>query len=141
MSEGEIKQLEQKIDSNKNQIIEEKEILDFIKDENNVKELAKALENRKESPEFRGFLNSLTPALDIVIKEIAKKNDISDKTQKLYSLYRTILSYLGESEKIEELDLLMGKIEDTVRYNTLKEEIEKETNKVLNNFTRNLVSL
>ena len=37
MSGSEIKQLEQQIDKNKNQILEEKEILDFIKDEKNLK--------------------------------------------------------------------------------------------------------
>ena len=43
MSSSEIKQLEQQIDKNKNQILEEKEILDFIKDEKNLKSLGNFL--------------------------------------------------------------------------------------------------
>ncbi len=43
MSGSEIKQLEQQIDKNKNQILEEKEILDFIKDEKNLKSLGNFL--------------------------------------------------------------------------------------------------
>ena len=43
MNSSEIKQLEQQIDKNKNQILEEKEILDFIKDEKNLKSLGNFL--------------------------------------------------------------------------------------------------
>ena len=43
MSSSEIKELEQQIDKNKNQILEEKEILDFIKDEKNLKSLGNFL--------------------------------------------------------------------------------------------------
>ena len=43
MSGSEIKQLEQQIDKNKNQILEEKEIVDFIKDEKNLKSLGNFL--------------------------------------------------------------------------------------------------
>lgn len=43
MAGEEIKQLEQQIDKNRNQILEEKEILDFIKNEENLKALGNTL--------------------------------------------------------------------------------------------------
>lgn len=51
MAGEEIKQLEQQIDKNRNQILEEKEILDFIKNEENLKALGNTLNNiRMQSP-------------------------------------------------------------------------------------------
>lgn len=45
MSEGFIKTLETKIDTNKNLKLEEQEILDFIKQEENLQALGKELQN------------------------------------------------------------------------------------------------
>lgn len=51
MAGEEIKQLEQQIDKNRNQILEEKEILDFIKNEENLKALGNTLNNiRMQAP-------------------------------------------------------------------------------------------
>lgn len=98
-------------------------------------------EAKKETSEIVVFLNSLIPNLDISIDEIAKKTNFSDKDQRLCLVYRIILSYWGENQKIEELDLLIEKVQDTIMYNGLKEEIEKDANESLNNFAQNLVSL
>ncbi|MFC2696170.1 MAG: hypothetical protein ACFN4U_03945 [Candidatus Absconditicoccaceae bacterium] len=112
MSGSEIKQLEQQIDKNKNQILEEKEILDFIKDEKNLKSLGNFLKKLPmQSPYLsQKILNGIQAS---TLFNIQFQNGIKRKLQSNQSLTDKELQLLYIQAQIDPKCILKPQLSIT----------------------------
>lgn len=131
MAGEEIKQLEQQIDKNHNQILEEKEILDFIKNEENLKALGKHLEEKNsQKPEKIGdFSNILKNICEWILR-------IEGKTLNQIRILLFFKQQFGKN--FPELDV---KITSFMQQKELEKSIDQEVTQSLQDRIQNLKDL